>query len=123
MMKISASEQVADWLRHLAPEPKHRVRAALRSLEHWRGDIGPLHGELEGFYRLRIGGYRIVFRVTSRRAIRLEYADTRDVVYEVFRQLRMLSEMAGVMAGRSPLRRPAGREVFRAHARGVSTTR
>jgi mRNA-degrading endonuclease RelE of RelBE toxin-antitoxin system len=93
MMKISASEQVADWLRYLAPEPKRRVCAALRSLEHWRGDIGPLHGELEGFYRLRIGGYRIVFRVTSRQAIRLEYADTRDVVYEVFRQLRMLSEM------------------------------
>jgi hypothetical protein len=28
-----------------------------------------------------------------RQMIRLEYADTRDVVYEVFRQLRMLSEM------------------------------
>lgn len=28
-----------------------------------------------------------------RKIIRLEYADTRDVVYEVFRQLRLLSEM------------------------------
>jgi mRNA interferase RelE/StbE len=93
MMKISASEQVAEWLSSLPPEPKRRVRAALRNLERWRGEIGPLHGELEGFYRLRIGGYRIVFRVTSRQVIRLEYADTRDVVYEVFRQLRMLSEM------------------------------
>ena len=92
-MKISASEQVADWLRRLAPEPKRRVRAALRNLETWRGDISPLHGELEGFYRLRIGGYRVVFRVMRRQVIRLEYADTRDVVYEVFRQLRMLSEM------------------------------
>lgn len=92
-MKISASEQVADWLSRFAPEPKRRVRTALKKLENWSGDIGLLHGELEGFYRLRIGGYRIVFRVTSRKAIRLEYADTRDVVYEVFRQLRMLSEM------------------------------
>lgn len=92
-MKISASEQVAESLSRLAPEPKRRVRAALRNLETWRGDIIPLHGELEGFYRLRIGGYRIVFRVMRRQIIRLEYADTRDVVYEVFRQLRLLSEM------------------------------
>jgi mRNA interferase RelE/StbE len=93
MMEISASEQVADWLSRLPPEPKRRVRAALRNLGNWRGDIGPLHGELEGFYRLRIGGYRIVFRVMPRQVIRLEYADTRDIVYEVFRQLRILSEM------------------------------
>ena len=92
-MKISASEQVVEWLSRLAPEPKRRVRAAVRGLENWRGDIGALHGELQGFYRLRIGGYRIVFRVMPRQVIRLEYADTRDVVYEVFRQLRMLSEM------------------------------
>ena len=92
-MKISASEQVAEWLSRLAPEPKRRVRAALKNLETWLGDIAPLHGELEGFYRLRIGGYRIVFRVMLGQTIRLEYADTRDVVYEVLRQLRILSEM------------------------------
>ena len=92
-MKISASEQVAEWLSRLAPEPKRRVHAALRNLQAWRGDIAPLQGELEGFFRLRIGGYRIVFRVMPRQMIRSEYADTRDVVYEVFRQLRMLSEM------------------------------
>jgi len=92
-MKISASEQVVEWLSRLAPEPKRRVRVALKGLETWRGDIAPLHGELEGFYRLRIGGYRVVFRAMGRQMIRLEYADTRDVVYEVFRQLRMLSEM------------------------------
>ena len=92
-MKISASEQVAEWLSRLAPEPKRRVRVALKGLETWRGDIAPLHGELEGFYRLRIGGYRVVFRVVPRQMIRLEYADTRDVAYEVFRQLRILSEM------------------------------
>ena len=62
-MKISASEQVVEWLSRLAPEPKRRLRVALRNLETWRGDIAPLHGELEGFYRLRIGGYRVVFRV------------------------------------------------------------
>ena len=45
------------------------------------------------FYRLRVGGYRVVYRVVNGRVIQLEYADTRDVVYETFRQLRILGEM------------------------------
>lgn len=92
-MKISASDQVAEWLGSLAPEPKRRIRAALKGLEDWQGDIKPLRGELEGFYRLRVGGYRIVYRVMRGKMIQLEYADTRDVVYETFRQLRILDEM------------------------------
>ena len=92
-MKISASDQVAGWLSGLPPDPKRRMRAALRGLEDWQGDIKALRGELEGFYRLRVGGYRIVYRVMEGEVIRLDYADTRDVVYEAFRQLRMLSEM------------------------------
>ena len=92
-MKILASDQVAKWLRNLPPEPKQRVRVALKRLERWQGDLKPLQGELEGFYRLRVGGYRIVCRMISRSVIQLEYADTRDVVYEAFRQLRLLTEM------------------------------
>jgi mRNA-degrading endonuclease RelE of RelBE toxin-antitoxin system len=92
-MRISASDQVAAWLRNLPPESKRRVRAALRGLERWRGDIKPLRGDLEGFYRLRVGGYRIVCRMISRTVVQLEYADTCDVVYEAFRQLRLLTEM------------------------------
>lgn len=92
-MKISASDQVTAWLRGLPPDPKRRVRAALKGLADWQGDIKALRGELDGFHRLRVGGYRIVYRVVSGQAIQLEYADTRDIVYETFRQLRILGEM------------------------------
>ncbi|MEY3481530.1 MAG: hypothetical protein RIQ71_2305 [Verrucomicrobiota bacterium] len=86
-MKISASDQVARWLTTLPPQTKKRVRAALRSLATGKGDIKGLQGDLEGFSRLRIGGIRILHRQVSAREIRLEYANTRDVVYEMFRQL------------------------------------
>jgi mRNA interferase RelE/StbE len=92
-MRILASDQVAKWLRNLPPESRRRVRAALRGLERWQGDIKPLRGELEGFYRLRVGGYRIVCRMVSKSLVQVEYADTRDIVYEAFRQLRLLSEL------------------------------
>ena len=86
-MKISASDQVAAWLTSLPPQAKKRVRAALRALAKGKGDIRGLQGDLEGFSRLRIGGIRILHRQVSAREIRLEYANTRDVVYEMFRQL------------------------------------
>ncbi|MDA3873913.1 MAG: hypothetical protein PF795_08120 [Kiritimatiellae bacterium] len=86
MMKISASEQVAAWLVALAPQPKRRVRLALRGWAKGRGDIKPLQRNLEGFNRLRVGGMRILYRQVSSSEIRLEYANTRDVVYELFQQ-------------------------------------
>jgi mRNA-degrading endonuclease RelE of RelBE toxin-antitoxin system len=92
-VKISASDQVTGWLRNLPPESKRRVRTALKGMVKWKGDIKPLRGELEGFYRLRVGGYRIVYRLAATGAVQLEYADTRDVVYETFRQLRILGEV------------------------------
>jgi mRNA interferase RelE/StbE len=93
-MKISASDQVTGWLGNLPPEPKRRVRAALKGLGKWKGDVKALRGDLEGFYRLRVGGYRIVYRVLNGKVIQLAYADARDIVYENFRQLRLLGEMA-----------------------------
>jgi mRNA-degrading endonuclease RelE of RelBE toxin-antitoxin system len=89
-MKLSASDPVQRWLVALPPESKRRVRAALRGLEKERGDLKALHGELEGFCRLRIDGLRIVYSQHRGQIIRLEYADSRDVVYETF--LKVLHE-------------------------------
>jgi mRNA-degrading endonuclease RelE of RelBE toxin-antitoxin system len=86
-MKISASKQVASWLCGLPPQSKHRVRQALRGLAKGRGDIKALQGPLEGFNRLRVGGLRILYRQLSGKEIFLEYANTRDVVYEIYEQL------------------------------------
>lgn len=86
-MRISASDQVALWLAALPPQTKRRVRLALRALPDGQGDIKGLQGSLEGFNRLRIGGIRIIYRQVSGQEILLEYANTRDVIYELFEQL------------------------------------
>ena len=92
-MKISASEQVQLWLRGLPPESKRSVRRSLQALSTGRTrqlDLMPLRRELEGFYRLRVGDYRIVYHLEPGPAIRLDYADIRDVVYDAIRRLRAL---------------------------------
>ena len=94
-MRISASEPVQLWLQGLPPGTKQRVRRELRALAGGhaeRLDLQPLRGELEGFYRLRIGDYRIVYHLEPGPMVRLDYADLRDVVYDLFRQLRALRE-------------------------------
>lgn len=86
-MQISASDQVAAWLCSLPPEGKHRVRMPLRALAKGRGDIKALQGPLEGFNGLRIGGRRIIYRQVASDRILLEYANTRDVIYELFERI------------------------------------
>jgi len=88
-MKISASDQVKNWLAALPPQSKTRVRQALRGLEKGRGDIRALQKELSGWCRLRVDGLRIIYKTMPGQIILLEYADTRDVVYENF--LKVLS--------------------------------
>jgi mRNA-degrading endonuclease RelE of RelBE toxin-antitoxin system len=94
MMTILASEQVQTRLAGLPPEPKRRVRAALRVLATSSSglDTKALRQELEGFYRLRVDDHRIVYRLKTSRIISLEYADLREVVYETFKKLRALSD-------------------------------
>ena len=94
-MKIWASEQVQAWLRGLPPQTRAAVRAALRSLERGRAgevDAVPLRRELEGFHRLRVGDYRIIYSHQPGPVLRLEFADIRETVYETFRALRALRE-------------------------------
>ena len=93
-MKISASPQVENWLLALSPEPKRRVRAELKLLAQEKSkEVKVLHGELEGWHRLRIRGYRILFQIQPSQIIFLEYANTREVVYETFLRLRALKEL------------------------------
>ena len=95
MMRISASEPVQLWWQGLPPTTKQRVRRELKALAGGRAgrlDLKPLRRELEGFYRLRIGDYRIVYHLEPGPMVRLDYADLRDVVYDLFRQLRALRE-------------------------------
>ena len=94
-MRISASDQVQLWLQGLPPETKRRVRRELKTLADGRPrllDLKPLRHELEGFYRLRVGDHRIVYHIEPGPVVRLDYADLRDVVYDVFRHVRALRE-------------------------------
>ena len=60
-MKVELEQQVVEFVRSLAPEPRQANRHSLKNLENETDDIRALEGELEGFYRLRVLRYRIIF--------------------------------------------------------------
>ena len=83
-MKVELSPQVVEFVRRLAPEPRRMLRQALRGLAKDRGDIKVLEGPLDGYCRLRVHGYRVVFCYAEQGKIQCVFAERRSIVYEVF---------------------------------------
>ncbi|HYD49926.1 MAG TPA: hypothetical protein VEB21_16330 [Terriglobales bacterium] len=48
-MRVRISDQLVDFVRHLAPEPHRQVRQALRDLAAGKGDIKPPEAPLDAF--------------------------------------------------------------------------
>ena len=85
--KVELSEQVLNFVRALAPQPRRALRLGLRGLEEEHGDIQQLEGELAGWCRLRVKSYRVIFRYemeASRRIARCVFAERRALIYELF---------------------------------------
>ena len=83
-MRVRLSAQVIDFVRSQAPEPRHRLRAALRNLAREVGDLKSLEGPLQEYYRLRVGSYRVILRYVTSKTIDCVFAERRSVVYDVF---------------------------------------
>ncbi len=87
MTRVNLAVQVVEFFGKLAPEPRKRLRVALRNLERERGDIKSLEGKLTGYLRLRSGPHRVIFTRNVRGGkpeIDCLFAEHRSLVYEVF---------------------------------------
>lgn len=81
---MPVSEQIITRLRTIHPEHRRDVRTALRELAKGRGDVKELAGRLPGFYRLRVGRYRIAYRLQGKH-VEAIFLEQRSIVYELFR--------------------------------------
>jgi mRNA-degrading endonuclease RelE of RelBE toxin-antitoxin system len=82
--KVQVREQVKAFLDTLAPESRKRIRSGLRGLGTERGDCVPLKERLAGYHRLRIGGYRVIYRYHPGKVIECVFAESRSLVYHLF---------------------------------------
>ena len=75
--------RVAEVIRHLPPEVKRGIKAAIRALSNDPAMGEPLQRELEGLLKYRVKRYRVVYALDRRsRAIRIMAVGHRRAVYE-----------------------------------------
>jgi mRNA-degrading endonuclease RelE of RelBE toxin-antitoxin system len=85
--------QVEAFVKSLAPEPRRRLTLALKALAEDKGDLRRLEGKLEGYARLRVTGYRVIYSERwerGERRIDCVFAEKRSLVYDLF--IRLLGE-------------------------------
>ena len=93
--RIRVEAQVEAFVKSLAPNPRHRLRLAIKELAGGRGDIKSLEGNLAGYCRLGVAGYRVIYNERTERGVRVIdciFAERRALVYEIFASL--LTEQA-----------------------------
>ena len=87
MIEVRVQDEVLDYLRRLAPKPRHAMRLAIKTLAQEQGDIKSLTDDLEGFHRLRVGTHRVIFEYEMLRqspTITCVFAGPRKWIYEIF---------------------------------------
>jgi mRNA interferase RelE/StbE len=75
--------KVAEVIRHLPPDIKRAVRAALSALANNPSAGEPLEEELAGYWKYRVRRYRIIYRVIRPgKALRILAVGERRSIYE-----------------------------------------
>jgi mRNA-degrading endonuclease RelE of RelBE toxin-antitoxin system len=86
-MHVKLSRQAAEFIGSQPPEPRRRLRQALKNLSQGKGDLQALTEPLQGYHRCRVGSYRIVFRYEAGQFIYVPLIEQRLVVYQVLAEL------------------------------------
>jgi len=87
--RFRAPEPIEELVRSLHPELKRKVRAGLDLIRTDPAVGKELRDELAGLRSLRVGRFRIVYRIAARRVIDLVVIGPRRTIYqETLRLLR-----------------------------------
>ena len=81
MAHVRLTRRALRDIRKLSPEVRRRIEIALDALidDPYAGDL--LHGDWKGYWKLRAGDYRILYRVTNHDTVEVQYVRHRREVY------------------------------------------
>lgn len=89
---VQIREQVRAYQATLGLNSRRDLKRAILRLSNEAGDIKALRDNLAGYYRLRVGQYRVIFRYPPGQIIDCVYLHERSLVYELFE-----AEMARIL--------------------------
>ena len=80
--------RVAEIIRHLSPDIKRAIKAAVRTVGANPSAGEPLQRELEGMWKFRVRRYRVVYRMDrSSNTVRIIAVGERRSIYEEVAEL------------------------------------
>lgn len=88
--KVTLDDQPLDFIRRQPPDTKRALREALRAVESRQAFPIPLEDDLEGFYKVRVGDYRLILQSVpgdSGPGFRVLFAERRRFAYVLFSQI------------------------------------
>ena len=89
---VQIKEQVRAFQATLGLQSRRDLKHAILRLSEEAGDTKALRDNLAGYYRLRVGQYRVIFRYLPGRIVDCVYLHERSLVYELFE-----TEMARIL--------------------------
>jgi mRNA-degrading endonuclease RelE of RelBE toxin-antitoxin system len=87
---VTLDEQPLKFIRQQAPDSRRALREALHAVEAGKTFPEPLEDQLQGFYKLKVAGYRMILQAVpggSGPGLRVIFAERRSGVYVLFSQL------------------------------------
>jgi mRNA-degrading endonuclease RelE of RelBE toxin-antitoxin system len=88
-MKVTIEPQPREFIGRQPPAARKRLRELLHAVENGKLYPQPLEDDLDGFYKLKIEGYRMILQHAAGKQgpfFRVVFAERRGVVYEIFKQ-------------------------------------
>lgn len=86
MYKIVIHKRAASYLRRLSAANKERVKNALKTISdnpEGHHQVRQMLGEWKGYYRLRVGNYRVVFWIDNEaKTLYVDHIGPRGDVYK-----------------------------------------
>ena len=80
--KLRVPDEIADLIRSLHPRLKRKVKSALILILNDPYAGKPLKEDLKGLASLKVGRFRIIYRVASNRIIEIVAIGPRKTIYE-----------------------------------------
>ena len=82
MYTLHFGDDFLDSVKKLDKLIQLQVKKKLENLERGAAGIEPLHKELAGKYKVRVGKFRIIFKFLNEREIKLLEVGPRDKIYK-----------------------------------------
>lgn len=79
-MHAKLSKRAAKFLVAQVPSVKDRIKSAIDEIP--KGDIKPLQGQFSGLFRLRVGGFRVIFNYMDAETVFIYDIGSRGDIYK-----------------------------------------